>query len=316
VPNPATSRTPRLAEWEKLKYGMLINFGITTFTGEGDDGNSLSSLYAPTKLDARQWVRVAKDSGMGYAILTVKNKCGHCLWDSKHTNYDVATSSNQTDVVAEFMEACRAEGIKPGFYYAISDAYHEPGPGPLKPWMAVSVEQFNRIKGQLSELHSKYPDIYTQKLFVEKRLKEDLRNELYQLIKRYYNPNCLLSFQVAADSKELWPTDLRVAFEDSEEADFNPEFERQGTTYYMPQEVHAQIAEGWFYRPDAKLKSPEELLALWRRTVGRGANLLLNVPPDRTGRIPQKYVETLKEFKKLIDKEPVSRKPFPKSDKQ
>ena len=119
---PAAKCTPRLAEWEGLKYGMFIHFGMSTFTGdELDDGKSASTTYAPTQLDVRQWVRTAKQAGMKYMVLTAKHHSGHCLWDSADYDYDVATSGDKTDVVAEFMKACKEEGIKPGIYYAILD---------------------------------------------------------------------------------------------------------------------------------------------------------------------------------------------------
>ena len=112
---PAAERTPRLAEWEGLKYGMFIHFGMSTFDGvECNEGKSPSTTYAPTRLDVRQWVRTAKQAGMKYAVLTAKHISGHCLWESKDYDYDVATSGDKTDVVAEFMKACQHEGHQAG----------------------------------------------------------------------------------------------------------------------------------------------------------------------------------------------------------
>lgn len=64
---------------------------------------------------------------MRYAVLTAKHTLGHCLWDSGDYDYDVATSTDKTDVVAEFMAACKAECIKPGIYYCVLDIHNEGG---------------------------------------------------------------------------------------------------------------------------------------------------------------------------------------------
>src|SRR5438093_1302814 len=81
--------------WESLGYGMFIHFGMSTFVGkELPGGQDPSSTYAPDKLDVDQWVQVARDAGMKYAVLTAKHVAGHCLWPSKFTDYDVETSRN------------------------------------------------------------------------------------------------------------------------------------------------------------------------------------------------------------------------------
>ncbi len=118
----------RLGEWESLGYGMFIHFGMSTFTGkELPDGNDPLSLYAPDKLDVDQWISVARDAGMNYAVLTAKHVAGHCLWPSKHTDCTVANSPAKTDVLEKFVTACRAKGILPGFYYCSWDNHNRFG---------------------------------------------------------------------------------------------------------------------------------------------------------------------------------------------
>ena len=83
-------------------YGMFIHFGINTFAEtEWSDGTIPVHQYNPTALDCDQWVRVARDAGFRYVMLTTKHHDGFCLWDSKYTDYDVASSPVKTDVVAE-----------------------------------------------------------------------------------------------------------------------------------------------------------------------------------------------------------------------
>ena len=78
----------QLRKWESLGYGMFLHFGMSTFDGhELSDGRSPASLYAPDALDVDQWISVARDAGMAYAVLTAKHVAGHCLWPSRHTAY-------------------------------------------------------------------------------------------------------------------------------------------------------------------------------------------------------------------------------------
>ena len=83
---PATARTPALAEYERLRFGCSFHFSTPTFTGDDYDvGAAPASVYNPTHLDVRQWIRVAHDLGAQYAVLTAKYMSGFCLWDSQGT---------------------------------------------------------------------------------------------------------------------------------------------------------------------------------------------------------------------------------------
>ena len=105
----------RLKSWEALGYGMFIHFGMSTFDGkELSDGRAPATLYAPDALDVDQWVSVARDAGMKYAVLTAKHVAGHCLWPSRHTAYTVANSTDKTDVCERFVNACAEEGRAAG----------------------------------------------------------------------------------------------------------------------------------------------------------------------------------------------------------
>src|SRR5439155_8234076 len=114
-----------LRKWEQLGYGMFIHFGMSTFvSNELPSGQDASNVYAPDKLDVDQWIQVARDAGMKYAVLTTKHVAGHCLWPSKFTDYDVETSGNTNDVVGAFVKACEKRGMMAGFYYCSWDNHH------------------------------------------------------------------------------------------------------------------------------------------------------------------------------------------------
>lgn len=121
---PVPSTTPSAAQQQQIarKYGMFIHFGINTFHDEEwTDGSKPASSYAPSAIDAEQWIQTAKDAGMKYVILITKHHDGFCLWDSQYTDYDVASSGNPTNVVEEVAKACKKHGIGLGLYYSLWD---------------------------------------------------------------------------------------------------------------------------------------------------------------------------------------------------
>lgn len=300
---PAAERTPQLAEWESLKYGMFLCFGMSTFEGiEISEGKSPSTKYAPTHLDVLQWVRTAKQAGMKYIVLTTKHVAGHCLWDSKDYDYDVATSGNKTDVVAEFMKACKAEGIKPCLYYCVLDSHNEGG---VKWCATVEDKYFKLIKHHITELHTQYPGIYMQWIDIPTKLTEPQRKELYGLVKKL-TPNCLVIMNRGEHGIKVdmggWPSDSLTGEKMTPPASrHNPIKMVDGKTYYVPMEVCDTIGKDWFWVPGDQPKDTRTLYTLYSESVGRGANLLLSVPPDKTGRIPQESIDALMKLKAVID---------------
>ena len=122
LPVPSTQPSPAQQKQIARKYGMFIHFGINTFHDqEWTDGSKPASSYRPTAVDADQWIRVAKDAGMKYVILTAKHHEGFCLWDSKYTEYDVESSGNTTNVIEAIAKACKKYDIGLGLYYSLWD---------------------------------------------------------------------------------------------------------------------------------------------------------------------------------------------------
>lgn len=308
VIEPSKFQTTALAEWENMKYGMFIHYGMSTFTGaELDRGTAPSKTYAPSDLDICQWVSVAKQAGMEYAVLVTKHTSGHCLWDSKGYDYDVQTSGDTTDVVEEFVKECNAKGIKPGFYYNILESYSN-GVNLSHRWATpISDEYFGLIKHHITELHTRHKGICEQWFDIAAKLSSAQRWELYRLVKSL-NPECVVVMnQGYNDGKRfpiwVWPTDIvngeRMG---PSELKHNPvKYTFDGRKYYLPMEVADSLSEHWFWVPNDKLKSVKQLYTMWQLTVERGANLLLNVTPDTSGRIPQEQVERLLEFKRVLD---------------
>lgn len=154
----------QLRAWEARGYGMFIHFGMSTFDGqELSRGDKPSTAYRPDRLDVDQWLSVARDAGMKYAVLTTKHVAGHCLWPTKLTDYHVGTSGNKTDVVAAFVNACRQRGILPGFYYCSWDNHHRFGsltPSFTKWGEAYTTAAYREFQWrQLEELLTQYGEV-------------------------------------------------------------------------------------------------------------------------------------------------------------
>jgi alpha-L-fucosidase len=214
------------------------------------------------------------------------------------------TSGNKTDVVAEFMAACQLQGIKPGIYYSIPDGHNEGGVVQFR-GAPVSNKYFQLIKRQITELHSHYPGIREQWLDVVGRLSPKQRVELYELVKRM-SPECLIVMNAIGGRtgtmiNNRWPSDILgrdrppVA-----SARHEPHYFFDGQDYYLPLVVADSLGKSWMYRPGDVPKDVNQLKTLWQKTVGCGANLLLNVPPDKSGRIPDEYVAALMAFKEAM----------------
>lgn len=316
-PMPATERTPLLAEWEGLKWGMFIHYGMSTFTGyEFGEPPAEASVYAPTALDVDQWIQVARDAGMGYAVLTSKHCYGHALWDSKHSDYDVASSSEKTDVIKAFVEACRKHGIKPGFYYLLGwDKHNQPGrtAKEYEAFCAGQIEELLTGYGPIAELWLDIP--WDMGPFTDKVLAR-----LYKKIKSL-QPDCLVLLnQSFVDGREvrsmpptymhkefgvqpvaLWPKDLINGEVITPPAvGHNPRIPFKGQTYYLPMETCDTLAHHWFWMPGDALKSVRTLVRTYQNTVLKGANLLLDLAPDKTGRIPEATIARLMEMKAAL----------------
>ena len=114
--------TPEQIKWQKMENYAFVHFGLNTFNDlEWGYGNTPAETFNPTDLDCEQWVRIIKAAGLKGVILTAKHHDGFCLFDTKLTDYNSMNAACHKDLVKEFLEAFRAEGIKEGLYNKIKD---------------------------------------------------------------------------------------------------------------------------------------------------------------------------------------------------
>ncbi|MEH6405959.1 MAG: alpha-L-fucosidase [Leeuwenhoekiella sp.] len=306
-------------DWQEMEMYAFIHFTTNTFTNkEWGFGNEPEEIFNPTALDTRQWARVVKEASMKGIILTAKHHDGFCLWPSAYTDHSVEKSpwkDGKGDVVKELGEACREYGLKLGLY--------------LSPWDRSRAdygkpEYVTYFRNQLKELLTNYGDVFEMWFdganggtgyyggANESRKINTL--EYYDWEKTYK-----MIYDVAPKTL-VWgigPSEARwIGNEEGRANKTNWSLLRQeddlagkvNYTEYMsghedgekwvPGEADVSIRPGWFYHAveDDKIKPVEELLDIYYESVGRNANLILNIPPDRRGLINEKDVERLHEF--------------------
>jgi alpha-L-fucosidase len=305
---------------------MFIHFGLPTFTGwpynlkRGSHKiGDLKSLYNPDKLDVDQWVCVARDAGMKYVVLTAKHDLGFCLWPSKHTGNSVVNSPNHTDVVEKLVKSCEKRGIKAGLYYSSSDPYHLFGSltrgeaqrsfmesfpktqdEDLPPYTTSVYQTF--MTAQITELLTQYGPIAEMWIDVPGELGRGYRTFLYNYMAELQPEIYIIMNKGVPDSTEFnyhyfFPTDL-LSMERGmpPESGYQKWREVEGKKYYMPGEVCDPIGKSWFYVESEPPRS--DLIEQYLTCRQRGANLLLNVPPNKHGLICDDYVEALKLLRK------------------
>ncbi|PUV24619.1 calcium:sodium exchange protein [Sphingobacterium athyrii] len=320
---PTAADKPNRYQQEQIdrKYGMFIHFGMNTFHDqEWTDGSKPPGSYAPTAIDVKQWVSTAKAAGMKYIILVSKHHDGFCLWDSKYTSYDVASSANKTDVVAALAKECRNQGIRLGLYYSLWDRKQNGNVKDLTADKAYNTYMLNQLS-ELLNITQKYTDIV--ELWLDGGWeKENYRwpaQEIYTLVKSKA-PQCQVGINWSIGTPEnvdkhmvlpkdqqnlfpirYFPSDFRLG-DPYLPATPDPKlFTSQGNTYYMPFETTVVLGERWFYNTtDKKHKTLGELEQIYRTATAQDNILILNVGPDRAGRIRETDVDLLLKLKEKL----------------
>ena len=313
----------RQLAWHALQFYGFIHFTVNTFTDqEWGDGGEPESVFNPTALDARQWARVARDAGMKGLIITAKHHDGFCLWPSQYTTHSVKASpwrGGRGDVVGDLAQACREYGLKLGIYLSPWDRNHAEYGRPA---------YLEYYRNQLRELLTSYGPVFEvwfdganggDGYYGGARETRRIDNTTYYdwantwSIVRELQPQAVMFSDAGPDVR--WVGNERgVAFETSWYAidragifPGDPTYTKRAAgqpdgTDWVPPEVDVSIRPGWFYHAaeDAKVKSIGQLVSIYEQSIGRGANLLLNLPPDRRGLIPDTDVERLTGFARRI----------------
>jgi alpha-L-fucosidase len=315
----------QLQKWESLRYGMFIHFGMSTFLQEeAPDGKAPATTYAPDRLDVDQWVCVARDAGMRYAVLCAKHVAGHCLWPSKHTDYTVANSTDKTDVVEQFCKACQKRGVLAGLYYCSWDNHHRFGSRTrrdvsgswdqtlafprsqenLPPFTTSLYQDFQTA--QVTELLTQYGPIAETWIDIPGELGRSYRTFLYHHIAALQPQTVIMMNSGTPDVVKYnvtyaWPSDLIAVERGVPKGNASWKWrEIEGKKYYVPAEVCDPIGKDWFWVAGDQSRSDESLLEQFNACRTGSANFLLDVPPDRHGLIPSDSIAALMRLKKRV----------------
>jgi alpha-L-fucosidase len=261
------------------------------------DPDASPDIFNPMKLNCNQWVAVAKSANMSYGCLTTKHHSGFCIWDTKTTSYNVMNSPFKRDVVKEFTDAFRKQGLKVMLYYSILDTHHKLRPG----W--INSQHIEMVKAQLTELLTKYGEITA--LIIDgwdapwSRISYDEIPfaEIYHLVKSL-QPNCLIMDLNAAKypPEVLFYTDIK-SYEQGAGQKISKESNQLPALSCLP------INNNWFWKenfPTSSVKNPSVLVNDNLIPLNRvWCNFILNVAPNRDGLIDDNAVAALKEIGKL-----------------
>jgi len=285
-------------EFVDLRFGMFIHFNIPTFAPDDwPDPDKPASDFYPKRLDCRQWAKAAKTAGMTYGCLTTKHHSGFCIWNTKTTDYNVMQSPLKRDVVREYCDAFRKEGLKVMLYYSILDTHHRLRPN------RISRDKVDMIKAQLHELLTQYGPITA--LIIDgwdapwSRISYDEVPfpEIYAYIKSL-QPNCLVMDLNAAKypREALFYTDIK-SYEQGAGQKISTSENR------LPALACLSLQRTWFWKesmPTDKLKDPAWLVNENIVPYGKAhCNFILNVAPNRDGLMDDNALAALKEIGKL-----------------
>lgn len=304
----------QLRRFQDLRFGMFIHYGMSTFLGkECPDGQAPSTTYAPDRLDVDQWLGVAAETGMRYAVLTTKHVAGHALWPTRHSGYSVATSGDTTDVVGAFVQACRANDLMPGFYYCLWDRHnrYDSVLPPDVPWgQGETTDAYHHfVLQQLEELFCHYGDIGLAWIDIPYLVPPAFRRQLYEQLAAW-QPQAIVTLNAGKqDGKQLnrekaWPTDVLTmerTLPDGHRG-YSPWHDVDGRPHCLPGEVCDPIGAEWFWKEHDQPKADDLLLGNYLVTTSHDCNLLLNVPPDRHGVLPDTWVNPLRRLRRNLDK--------------
>lgn len=303
--------------WHQLEYYMFIHFGPNTFTNvEWGDGKEDPKVFNPTNLDCRQWAEIAKNAGMKGIIITAKHHDGFCLWPSNYSTHTVRESpwkEGKGDILKELSEACKEFGLKFGVYLSPWDQNHP----------TYGTPEYNETFAKtLTEVLSNYGEVFEQWFDgangdAHKGLAQVYDWNLFNETVNSLQPQAVIFSDVGPGCRWIgnergfagetnWSTLNASGFEPGLKAPNRNslnEGNKNGEAW-IPGEADVSIRPGWFYSPetDDKVKTLDELMNIYLSSVGRNANLLLNVPPNREGRIHPNDSTRLMELRKALDK--------------
>lgn len=315
--------------FKEAKFGMMIHFGLYSVLG-GEYKNSrggenaewirskcaipreeylkLTEVFNPIFFDADEWVKLAKDAGMQYIVVTSKHHEGFCLFKSEYDNFNCVDGTPfGRDIIGELADACRRQGMKLGLYYSQELDWNEPNSGGFlldKPESYIGWANtwdypdnskkdfkqyfYSKAIPQVREILTKYGDLCLIWFDTPVMIPPEYSDELYSLV-RELQPHCLVNTRIGngrGDYKSMGDNEI-------------PDEYMQDILAETP----ATLNTSWGFKYyDNNRKDADEVIRIKEHLNSRGVNYLLNVGPDHLGRIPLPAQEILREVGKRLNK--------------
>ena len=292
----AATREARMTWWHQAKFGMFIHWGLYSVIGQHewakeDEGvpllqyELLAKHFHPKPNSARDWARLAKRAGQKYMVMTTKHHEGFCNWDTQLTDYNAMDQGPGRDLVREFVEAARAEGLRVGFYYSLMD-WHHPDGAICKTDEAARRRFVDYTHGLIRELMTNYGKIDI--LWYDVAWPLDARQwESERMNEMVFS----LQPEIIVNNRNLLPGDFAT-----------PEQHIQAAEAGRAWETCMTLNDSWgFNRGDDAWKTPKTIVNNLITCARGGGNYLLNIGPEPDGSVPPQSVEILEAVGKWLD---------------
>jgi len=287
-------------KWQNRPFYLFIHFGPNTFTDlEWGKGSEKEEIFNPSALDCRQWCRIAKAAGATGIVITAKHHDGFCLWPSAYSKHTVAKSSwrkGKGDVLRELSAACREYDLSMGVYLSPWDRNHPAYGTPA--YNQVFINMMKEVVRNYGPFFEFWWDGANGEGPNGKKQAYDWH--AFESTIREIAPNTLVFSDIGPDIRWTgnengiagstnWNLLDTAGFSRGIGAPPNDTLNQGNVSgaNWIPMECDVSIRPGWFYhiKEDSLVKTPEKLFDIYLKSIGRGANLILNVPPDTRGLI-------------------------------
>jgi alpha-L-fucosidase len=292
----AATRAQRMEWWHQAKFGMFIHWGLYSVIGQHEWAKEMEGVpipqyeilakhFHPKPNAARDWARLAKRAGQRYMVMTSKHHEGFCNFATKLTNYNAAQQGPGRDLVAEFVEAAHAEGLRAGFYYSLMD-WHHPDGAKCATDEAARRRFVDYTHGLIHELMSNYGKIDVLWYDVAWPLSaEEWESEKMNAMVFGLQPDIIVN------NRNLLPGDFST-----------PEQHIQASEAGRAWETCMTLNDSWgFNRGDDAWKSPKEIVGNLATCSAGGGNYLLNIGPMPDGSVPPESDRILSEVGAWLD---------------
>lgn len=296
------SRPDRMAWWKEARFGMFVHLGLYAQLGRHEWAMAtecipreeyvrLAETYAPAPGSARAWARLAREAGMRYMVFTTKHHEGYCQWDTKQTAFNSVQTGPRRDLVAEYVEACRAEGLRVGFYYSLMD-WHHPDGGDCHHNPEARRRFLDFTRGCLRELMTQYGKVDILWYDIARPLvnAEGWESDAMNQMVRELQPDILINNRSRMDEDFSTP-----------EGEVVPEDCGDGRGWEACMTFNGY---SWGFMEGAQIDSwrARDVVKMLAKAVKGGGNLLLNIGPLPDGSVPPDAFEPLRSVGRWLER--------------